>query len=66
MARVRSICGNSEKGPSVSTRAMLTRQSKASSVAPSGCETIWVVDPPPFFQGWAICSAALMTRIMAD
>ena len=48
---VRSTPGKRENGPSRSTSAMLTRQSKASSAAPGGCTAISVVRPAPFFQG---------------
>ncbi len=40
-----------EKGPAASTRAVLIRQSNASSVASGGAMAISVVTPPPFFHG---------------
>lgn len=40
-----------ENGPAASTRAVLIRQSNASSVAPGGAMAISVVMPPPFFHG---------------
>ena len=48
---VRSMPGKAENGPSCSTRAIETRQSKSSSAAPSGETAISVVVPPPFFHG---------------
>src|ERR1700739_39335 len=50
--------GNSEKGPSEATRAMLTRQSKPYSEPSSGATAISVVAPPPFFQAVVRQSAA--------
>src|SRR5580704_10643747 len=59
-ARVRSIPGNTENGPSDATCAMLTRQSKLSSDAPAGATAISVVEPPPFFHGVVRQSLARM------
>src|SRR6202030_3434840 len=61
-ARVRSTPAKSENGPSDATRAMLTRQSKASSEAPAGPIAISVVEPPPFFHGVVLQSPARMIR----
>ena len=47
---VRSMPAKAENGPSASTLAMLMRQSKSASVAPSGPMATSAVSPWPFFQ----------------
>src|SRR5260370_18095661 len=59
-ARVRSMPGNSENGPSAATLATLMRQANVSSEAPDGSIAISVVEPPPFFQGVVRYSLARM------
>lgn len=59
-ASVRSTPGKRENGPLEATCAMLTRQSKPSSEAPSGETAISTVSPPPFFQGIRRYSLARM------
>jgi len=43
--------GKREKGPSLATVAMETRQSKSSTDAPCGWTAISTVTPAPFFHG---------------